>query len=261
MSELREGSGVDQEFSDDELLRYSRHILLPQIDVAGQQTVCNSRVLIIGMGGLGSPVALYLAASGVGNLIVVDDDHVEISNLQRQIIHREATVNQPKVDSAVQVLNRLNHRAQITPINRRLSAEELRQQVEQVDVVADCSDNFATRTAVSQACVLAGKPLVSGAAIRLEGQLTVFDSRNPESPCYQCLYDLTGEQGLTCAESGVLSPMVGMIGSAQALEVMKLLAGFGEPLVGRLQLFDAAKFAWRELKLKKDPNCSVCGVG
>lgn len=245
--------------TDDQLLRYSRHILLPQVDVQGQEAFARARVLIIGLGGLGSPVALYLAASGIGQLVLVDDDQVEISNLQRQIAHTEARLNQDKVSSAAEAIAAVNHGVQVEAINKRLSEAELNEQVNKADIVVDCSDNFATRCSVNAACVKNKKPLVSGAAIRLDGQLAVFDSRREDSPCYQCLYDVAGEGNLSCAESGVLAPLVGVIGSLQALEVLKLVSQFGEPLVGRLLLFDAEHTHWRELRLRRDPACSVCG--
>jgi molybdopterin/thiamine biosynthesis adenylyltransferase len=245
--------------NDEELLRYSRHILLPQVDVQGQEAFAGARVLIVGLGGLGSPVALYLAASGVGHLVLADHDQVEISNLQRQIAHTEDRLQQSKVNSAAHAAGQLNRLIRIDTVPRRLEGEELNEQVGLADVVVDCTDNFTTRCAVNAACVQQQKPLVSGAAIRLEGQLAVFDTRSETSPCYQCLYNLSGEENLSCAESGVLAPLVGVVGSLQALEVLKLLGGFGEPLVGRLLLFDAAYSQWRELRLKRDPACAVCG--
>ena len=245
--------------TDEQLLRYSRHILLPQVDVQGQEAFARARVLIVGLGGLGSPVALYLAASGIGQLVLVDDDRVEISNLQRQIAHTEARLNKDKVASAAEAVAAVNRGIQVEAINKRLSEAELNEQVNRADVVVDCSDNFATRCSVNAACVKNKKPLVSGAAIRLDGQLAVFDSRREDSPCYQCLYEVTGEDNLSCAESGVLAPLVGVIGSLQALEVLKLVGRFGEPLVGRLLLFDAEHTQWRELRLRRDPACSICG--
>jgi molybdopterin/thiamine biosynthesis adenylyltransferase len=245
--------------TDEQLLRYSRHILLPQVDVQGQEAFAKARVLIIGLGGLGSPVALYLAASGIGQLVLVDDDTVEISNLQRQIAHVESRIGQPKVSSAAEAARALNHLVQIETISHRLNEEQLQQQVEKADIIVDCSDNFTTRTAINAACVRAKKPLVSGAAIGLDGQLSVFDSRRNDSPCYQCLYDVVGSENPSCAESGVLAPLVGVMGSMQALEVLKLVGGFGEPLVGRLLLFDVGQTRWRELRLRRDPACGVCG--
>lgn len=244
--------------TDEQLLRYSRHILLPQVDVQGQEAFAKARVLIVGVGGLGSPVALYLAASGVGQLVLVDDDVVEISNLQRQIAHTESKLGETKVASAAQAVAALNRHVSVETIDRRLAGDELNQQVAKADVVVDCSDNFSTRAAVNKACVQHKKPLVSGAAIRTDGQLAVFDARRENSPCYQCLYDITGEENLSCAESGVLAPVVGIIGSMQALEVLKLIAPVGESLVGRLLLFDGMTSRWRELKLARDPECPVC---
>ncbi|WP_394559703.1 molybdopterin-synthase adenylyltransferase MoeB [Aquipseudomonas alcaligenes] len=247
------------ELSDDELLRYSRQILLPQIDVAGQLQLKQSRVLIIGLGGLGSPVALYLAAAGVGELHLADFDTVDLTNLQRQIMHDATQVGVNKVDSAMARLAAINAQITLVPHRTALNEDSLAAAVAAVDLVLDCSDNFTTREAVNAACVAAGKPLVSGAAIRLEGQLAVFDPRNAASPCYHCLYGHGSEAELTCSEAGVVGPLVGLVGSLQALEALKLLAGFGEPLVGRLLLVDALGSRFRELRVKRDPGCSVCG--
>lgn len=245
--------------SDDELLRYSRQILLPQIDIDGQLRLKNGCVLIVGLGGLGSPVALYLAAAGVGELHLADFDTVDLTNLQRQVIHDSASVGQTKVDSAMARLAVLNPHVVLRPQRQALDADSLAAAVAAVDVVVDCCDNFATRSAVNAACVAAGTPLVSGAAIRLEGQLAVFDPRNATSPCYHCLYGEGSEDELTCSEAGVVGPLVGLVGSLQALETLKLLAGFGEPLVGRLLLVDALTSRFRELRVKRDPQCAVCG--
>lgn len=250
----------NQMLTDEQLLRYSRHILLPQVDVHGQEAFAQARVLVIGLGGLGSPVALYLAASGVGHLVLVDDDSVEISNLQRQIAHTESRLGETKVASAAKAASALNQHIHIEEIVGRLAEAELNEQVKRADVVVDCSDNFTTRCSVNAACVRQKTPLVSGAAIGLDGQLAVFDARQSDSPCYQCLYDVTGEENRSCAESGVLAPLVGVVGSMQALEVLKLIGGFGEPLVGRLLLFDAGQSQWRELRLRRDPNCAICGT-
>lgn len=247
------------EFTDGELDRYSRHILLPQIDIAGQLAFANARVLVVGLGGLGSPVAQYLAASGVGRLDLVDHDEVELSNLQRQVIHNQATVGMDKVASAAQAIAHLNPSCQVQTVNRALAGEELALAVAEADVVVDCTDNFSTRLQINQQCLVHKKPLVSGAAIRMEGQITVFDFRDDHSPCYQCLYDLTGDDNLTCSQSGVLSPVVGVIGATQAVEVLKLLASCGQPLIGRLQLYDAVSGSWREFKLRRDPACKACG--
>lgn len=246
--------------SDQELLRYSRQILLPQIDVDGQLRLKRSRALIVGLGGLGSPVALYLAAAGVGELHLADFDSVDLTNLQRQVLHDTPGVGQSKVDSALARLGALNPEVALHPLRSALDADSLAAAVAAVDLVLDCSDNFATREAVNAACVAAGRPLVSGAAIRLEGQLSVFDPRSEDSPCYHCLYGHGSEAELTCSEAGVVGPLVGLVGSLQALEALKLLAGFGEPLVGRLLLVDALTSRFRELRVRRDPQCPVCGV-
>ena len=247
--------------TDQELLRYSRQILLQQVDIEGQLRLKNSRVLIVGLGGLGSPVALYLAAAGVGELHLADFDTVDLTNLQRQIIHDSASVGHTKVDSALQRLAAINPEIKLIAHRAALDTDSLADAVAAVDLVLDCSDNFSTREAVNRACVAGAKPLVSGAAIRLEGQLSVFDPRQPASPCYHCLYGHGSEAELTCSEAGVIGPLVGLVGSLQALEALKLLAGFGEPLVGRLLLIDALGTRFRELRVKRDPGCSVCGAG
>ena len=248
------------ELSDDELLRYSRQILLAQIDIAGQLRLQQSRVLIVGLGGLGSPVALYLAAAGVGCLHLADFDRVDLSNLQRQILHDVDSLGQLKVASAARRLRQINPRLELHLHETALDADSLGATVAAVDLVLDCSDNFGTREAINAACVAAVKPLVSGAAIRLEGQLSVFDPRRADSPCYHCLYGHGSEAQLTCSEAGVVGPLVGLVGSLQALEALKLLAGFGEPLVGRLLLIDALTTRFRELRVKRDPACAVCGA-
>ncbi|NER60817.1 molybdopterin-synthase adenylyltransferase MoeB [Pseudomonas sp. MAFF212428] len=245
--------------NDEELLRYSRQILLAQVDIDGQLRLKQSRVLIVGLGGLGSPVALYLAAAGVGELHLADFDSVDLTNLQRQIMHDSNSVGISKVDSALARLGTLNPQVALFAHRHALDEDSLAHAVAAVDLVLDCSDNFATRESVNAACVAAGKPLVSGAAIRLEGQLSVFDPRDPLSPCYHCLYGHGSDAELTCSEAGVLGPLVGLVGSLQALEALKLLAGFGQPLVGRLLLVDALGSRFRELRVKRDPACSVCG--
>ncbi|MEA9996263.1 molybdopterin-synthase adenylyltransferase MoeB [Pseudomonas sp. 10B1] len=244
--------------TDSELLRYSRQILLQHVDIEGQLRLKNSRALIVGLGGLGSPVALYLAAAGVGELHLADFDTVDLTNLQRQIIHDSRSVGQSKVDSAIERLTALNPELKLIAHRSALDADSLAAVVASVDLVLDCSDNFGTREAVNAACVAARKPLVSGAAIRLEGQLSVFDPRRAESPCYHCLYGHGNEDELTCSEAGVIGPLVGVVGSLQALEALKLLAGFGEPMVGRLLLVDALTSRFREIRVKRDPACSVC---
>jgi molybdopterin-synthase adenylyltransferase len=250
--------------NDDELLRYSRHILLDGFDIDGQQKLCDSTALIVGLGGLGCPVALYLAASGVGHLVLADFDVVDISNLQRQIAHTEARIGFSKVESARQAIAAINSTIRVSTQNQALDAENLFDAVSKADVVVDCSDNFVTRFAINAACVKAAKPLVSGAAIRSEGQVAVFDGARADAPCYRCLYsDVSSNNGdgeqLACAEAGVLSPLVGVVGSMQALETVKLLSGFGTPLRGKLLVFDAAGSEWRQLRLPKDPGCPVCG--
>lgn len=251
---------MNPELTDDELLRYSRQILLPQIDIAGQLKLKGARVLIVGLGGLGSPAALYLAAAGVGELHLADFDAVDLSNLQRQVIHDQEQLGVSKVDSALKRLAALNPQISLVAHRAALDEDTLVATVAAVDVVLDCSDNFATRTAVNAACVAAGKPLVSGAAIRLQGQLAVFDPRRSDSPCYHCLFGHGDDSELTCSEAGVVGPLVGMIGCLQALETLKLLAGFGQPMVGRLLLVDALDSRFRELRIRRDPACSVCGA-
>ena len=245
--------------NDEQLLRYSRQIMLPAFDVEGQQRLLDATVLIVGLGGLGSPVSMYLAAAGVGHLILVDDDEVDLSNLQRQIVHTEATVGISKVESAARTLAALNHDTKITCITRRIDEVALRELVQQgVDLVIDACDNFSTRFMINRVCVDAHVPLVSGAAIRLEGQVAVFDSRRDNSPCYQCLYRGGDDEQMSCARNGVLAPLVGVIGSMQAIEAIKVLSGLGQDLAGRLLLFDAFGSQWRELRLPRDPQCPVC---
>lgn len=248
-----------EQLSDEQLLRYSRQIMLPGIDVAGQEKILNASVLIIGLGGLGSPVAMYLASAGVGQLILVDHDEVEVSNLQRQIIHGMDSVGESKVSSAQARIQQLNPDCQVEIHASKLSEENVDQLVAQVDVIVDCSDNFTSRFLLNRASVRYQVPLVSGAAIRMEGQLSVFDPKKSDSPCYRCLYDESGSDDLSCATNGVLAPVVGIVGSIQALETLKLIAGCGEPVVGKLMIFDMATMDWRTMKLKKDPACPVCG--
>ncbi len=243
---------------DQDLLRYSRQIMLPELGFEGQQRVCDGRALIIGLGGLGSPVALYLAAAGVGRLSLVDDDRVDLSNLQRQVIHDSESIGQAKVESAARRLHHLNPRCQVETLPRRLPDKEMAAQIRQADVVIDCSDNFATRFLLNRLCHAAGTPLVSGAAIRWEGQLAVFRYRDDEA-CYHCLYPENGEEETGCGETGVAAPLVGVIGSLQAQEALKLLSGVGTPLVNRLLLIDTLNAEWRTLKLRRDPHCPVCG--
>lgn len=245
--------------SDEQLLRYSRQIMLSEVEIAGQERWRNSRVLIVGVGGLGCPAALYLASAGVGTLVLADDDKVELTNLQRQILHTTDRIGVNKVDSAEQALKAINPDVEIVPLAKRLREDELIEEVVKADIVLDCCDNFSTRYAINRACFEAGVPLVSGAGIRFEGQLTAFDPRRSDSPCYQCLYpDMAEDEQLSCARSGVFAPLVGMIGSAQAAEALKMLAGIGESVVGRLLLLDGLHMQWRSLKLSKREGCPVC---
>ncbi len=243
---------------DEQLLRYSRQIMLPDIGIEGQEQLRSSRVLMVGVGGLGSPAAMYLAAAGVGTLVLVDFDQVELSNLQRQIIHTSERIGMRKVDSAKETLLALNPECRVETVAKRLNEAELATQVKKADLVIDASDNFDTRFALNSACVANGIPLVSGAAIRLEGQVSVFRNQ-PGGPCYRCLYNNQGRMDESCAENGILAPVAGIIGSIQATEAIKVLTGAGEPLSGRLLLLDALRMEWRTLKLLPDPNCPVCG--
>ncbi|WP_273149918.1 HesA/MoeB/ThiF family protein [Methylophaga thiooxydans] len=244
--------------NDDQLLRYSRHILLPQLDINGQQTLIDSHVMIIGLGGLGAPVSMYLAASGIGKLTLVDDDEVELSNLQRQIVHGQQDIGREKVASAADKLRELNPDVSLQLINQRLDKAGLMAATADVDVLVDCSDNFATRFLLNEVSREQNLPLVSGAAIRFEAQITVYDPRQAESPCYRCLYEDKDELEQSCSESGVLAPMLAMVGGTQAVETIKLLTGVGENLAGRLLLLDALSMQWREIKMKQDPDCPVC---
>jgi adenylyltransferase/sulfurtransferase len=241
----------------DEQTRYSRQILLPGFGEAAQERLKDARVLVVGLGGLGSPVAIYLAAAGVGRLLLADFDAVDLSNLQRQILHDSERVGWTKVDSALATLAALNPHCELVPIKRSLTAPRLAELSAEVDLVVDASDNFQTRYAVNAACVAAGIPLVSGAAIRAEGQVAVFSGR-PGAPCYQCLYPDDGLAGERCAREGVLAPLVGIIGSIQATEAIKLLTGYGEPLTSRLLLLDARTMAIRTLGIPPDPACPTC---
>lgn len=243
---------------DATLLRYSRQILLPEIGAEGQQRLINSRVLIIGLGGLGSPVAMYLAAAGIGELILADDDVVDLSNLQRQIVHLTGNIGQAKVLSAQQHLQQLNPDCQVTPYPKRLDAQALQQVVANVNLVVDCSDNFPTRFLLNQVCHTYQTPLVSGAAIRWEGQVSVFNYQ-PGTACYRCLYAEHGEEEQNCTGNGIIAPLVGVIGSLQALEAIKILAAAGATLQDRLLVFDALSHTWRSIQLRPDPNCPVCG--
>jgi adenylyltransferase/sulfurtransferase len=249
------------EMNDRQLLRYSRHILLDQIGIEGQSKIVGAHALVIGAGGLGSPAALYLAAAGVGRITLADGDTVDLTNLQRQILHTQQSIGQAKALSGQLALSRINPDIIVEAISERLGGERLEALVASADVVLDCCDNFSTRHAVNRACVKFRKPLVSGAAIRFDGQLSVFDSRRANAPCYHCLFP-EGEEvdEVRCAVMGVFAPLTGIIGSMQAAEALKLLSGAGEPAVGRLLLLDGLTMAWRSVKFSKDAQCAVCGA-
>ena len=244
--------------NDNQLLRYSRQIMLPQIDIEGQQKLLAANVLIIGAGGLGSPAAMYLAAAGIGSITIYDDDVVELSNLQRQVAHHTPDIGTDKVISTRQTLNKLNPDVNVRAIKKRLRGEELDLEVIRADVVLDCSDNFSTRFAINSACVKHQTALVSGAAIRFEGQVAVFTPGKNNSPCYNCLYNSDGEELQNCATNGVIAPITGIIGSIQALEAMKLIMAIGETLTGRLLLLDGLTMEWNTMKLRKNPVCPTC---
>lgn len=247
--------------NDQQMLRYSRHIMLDDFDYEGQQQLVDSKVLIIGLGGLGCPAAMYLAAAGVGELWLADFDHVDLSNLQRQIAHGESDIGRLKVTSARDEITRINSDTKVVCISEKLTDDLLTDAIASVDLVVDCSDNFSTRFEINRACYTQKKPLVSGAAIRSEGQIVVFDSRNTHSPCYRCLYsDTLDDKQLSCSESGVFAPLVGIIGSVQAMEAIKVLTGFGEALMGRLLVLDAKVMEWRKLTIPKNASCPVCSV-
>ena len=244
--------------NDEQLLRYSRQMMLPEIDAAGQQKLNEARVLIIGLGGLGSPVSMYLASAGVGHLVLVDFDKVDLSNLQRQIVHTTPNIDRPKIDSAKEHLQALNPEIKIECIDHVLGEGELHDQADKATVIVDASDNFKTRFALNEASIKTGTPLVSGAAIRFEGQVSVFNPLDKGSPCYRCLYNEDVATQETCTANGVVAPLLGIIGSIQANETMKLIMGIGETLQGKLLLMDALHMEWNQAILKKDPNCPVC---
>jgi molybdopterin/thiamine biosynthesis adenylyltransferase len=245
--------------NDDQLLRYSRHILLDEIGIEGQQKLLASHALVIGAGGLGSPVALYLGTAGVGRITIVDHDTVDLTNLQRQIAHTVARVGTPKATSAQASIAAINPDVQVTPLIERADASRLDVLVADADVVLDCSDNFRTRQAVNAACVAHRKPLVAGAAIGFDGQVSVYDPRTPDAPCYACVFppEATYEE-VQCATMGVFAPLVGIIGTVQAAEALKLLAGIGSSLAGRLQMLDARTMEWNEIRMQRQPECAVC---
>ena len=247
--------------NDDQLLRYSRHILLPEIGIEGQQRLVASRAVVIGAGGLGSPIALYLASAGVGRITLCDGDEVDLTNLQRQIVHRTESIGTPKTQSARATLASINPEVEVIAVTERVDEERIRTLAADSDVVIDASDNFATRHAINRACVALHKPLVSGAAVRFDGQVAVFDLRREDAPCYACLFPEAGEnEDMPCAVMGVFAPITGIIGTVQAAEALKLLLGIGELLNGRLLLIDALTMDLRTIRLKKDPACPVCSV-
>lgn len=256
---LRGSGGILCAMNDDQLLRYSRHILLDEVGIEGQQRLLDAHALVIGAGGLGSPVALYLGTAGVGRITLVDHDTVDVTNLQRQIAHDLSQVGQFKVDSAARSIAAINPDVRVTALAERADATRLAALVAEADVVVDCSDNFATRQAINAACVAHRRPLVSGAAIGFDAQVSVFDPRSDESPCYACLFppDRPAEEA-QCATMGVWAPLVGIVGSLQAAEALKLLAGVGTSLAGRLQMLDARHMAWSEIRIARDPACPVC---
>lgn len=245
------------ELSDSETLRYNRQIILRGFDFDGQEKLKASSALIVGLGGLGSPASLYLAAAGIGSLTLLDFDTVSLSNLQRQIVHRDDRIGMPKVESAKMTLSEINPHVKLNTINANLDDAELAAMIRQVDIVLDCTDNVDIRNRLNQQCFSLRKPLISGAAIRMEGQVSVF-LYQPNQPCYHCLSRLFGSEALTCVEAGVMSPLVGMVGTMQAMEAIKVLTGFGTPLSGRLLLIDAMTMQFREMKLPRDPACPVC---
>jgi molybdopterin-synthase adenylyltransferase len=247
--------------TDEQLLRYSRHILLDELGVEGQQRILAAHALVIGAGGLGSPVALYLGTAGVGHITLVDHDSVDLTNLQRQIAHTLARVGQRKAESAQQAIAAINPEPRVRAVAQRADASLLDELVPGADVVIDCCDNFVTRQAINRACFAHGKPLVSGAAIRFDGQLSVFDPRRPESPCYACVFPPDQEfEETRCAVMGVFAPLVGIVGAMQASEALRLLAGVGTSLAGRLQMLDARTMEWSELRVRRDPACAVCST-
>jgi molybdopterin/thiamine biosynthesis adenylyltransferase len=246
---------------DNQLLRYSRHILLPEIEYSGQEKLLNSHCLIIGAGGLGSPASIYLASSGIGKITICDFDDVDISNLQRQILHSDQSIGINKALSASRFLNKVNPEIIITPIEKKLNTDEMTKIAKEVDVIIDCSDNFETRYALNKIAFNLKKPLVSGAAIKFDGQISVFDFRNTSSPCYECLFpDSKTDEELRCADHGVFSPLVGMIGSTQAAEAIKIILDVGNSLMGRLLLLNSKEMTWKNIKIVKDKSCKICSI-
>ncbi len=244
--------------NDDELLRYSRHILLPEIDVAGQEALTNSHVLIVGMGGLGSPIALYLAAAGIGTITICDDDIVDITNLQRQIAHHSQDVGTPKVESAANKIKEINPNIVVQTRQSRLAADELDGLVADANLVVDATDNFAIRVAINRASIKHKTPAIFGAAVRLEGQIFVSDPRSPDHPCYECLHQNIDDGAMNCAENGVAGPVVGIVGTMQAMEAIRIICSIGRSTAGVFQNFDARDMKWQQFKVQKRIDCAAC---
>lgn len=249
---------ISTSLSHQQSMRYARHVMLPALDFIGQERILAARVLIVGVGGLGCAVAPYLASSGVGTLYLADHDSIDESNLQRQILFRESDVGANKAETAASALQQLNSSIQIHAITQKITATKVVELLTHVDLIIDCSDNLTTRNLLNEACFQAKKPLISGAAIRMEGQISVFPMQ-PSTPCYQCYSHLIGDQQLSCMEAGVLAPVVGVIGTMQAVEALKIITGVGESLAGTLLLYDAANASWQRLTLPKRSHCPVCG--
>jgi len=246
---------------DQQLLRYSRHILLDEVGIEGQQRALDAHALIVGAGGLGSPAALYLAASGIGRITLVDDDTVDLTNLQRQVMHTTARIGQPKVESGREALLQINPDIDVVALRERVGPARLAELAASATVVLDCSDNFSTRHAVNRACVAAGVPLVAGAVIRFDGQISVYDMRDPASPCYACLFPEDSRfEDVACSTMGVFAPLVGVVGAVQAAEALKLVAGIGPSLAGRLQMLDGRAMEWSEVRVARNPACPVCAA-
>nr|WP_275440607.1 molybdopterin-synthase adenylyltransferase MoeB [Vibrio sp. Of7-15] len=249
---------IVQELSDQEMLRYNRQIILRQFDFDGQEALKNSSVLILGAGGLGCAASQYLVSAGIGNVTLIDDDVIELSNLQRQVLHNDASIGMKKVASAASSLQKINPHTNISTIDKRLDDDELLELIAQHDAVLDGSDNVETRNQLNRLCFKTKTPLISGAAIRMEGQVSVYTYQDDNEPCYQCLSALFGQQALTCVEAGIMAPVVGIIGAVQALETIKVIANMGQTISGKLLMLDAMSMSWREMKLPKQPKCSVC---
>lgn len=247
--------------NDEELLRFSRHVLLPEIDVTGQEALLKAHILIVGMGGLGSPIALYLASAGVGKLTICDDDLVDLTNLQRQIAHHTSDVGKPKVNSAAEKMRAINPNLEIDCIQGRLLEADLQGLVSKVDLVLDATDNFSTRVAINRACHQHKTPAVFGAAVRLEGQIFVYQPGTSDAPCYECLHQNIDDSAMNCAENGVAGPVVGIVGTMQTMEALRLICDFGVSTAGLFQTFDARDMKWHQFKVPKRPDCATCGKG